>query len=247
MRVLIEIEYFGKNYAGWQVQKNAETVQNVLNENLTKLLKQEIKVCGSGRTDSGVHAIGQKAHFDYIGNFSIPKIPLAVNSTLPNDIRVKSAKVVDDDFHARFSAKKKTYIYKLYCSNISSPIRENTHTQVRADISKIDMEAMENAMKSLVGTHDFLGFSSTGSQVESTIRTIYSASIKKVGDELIFSITGNGFLYNMVRIIVGTVVTIGLKKLPPNAVSEVIINKNRNLAGKTYPAVGLYLASVDYD
>ncbi len=243
MRYLITIEYFGKNYAGWQSQKNAVGVADVLNQKLSELFNQKINVDGSGRTDAGVHAIGQMAHFDADPIIPPCRLAMAINTRLPYDIRVKKAIEVAPDFHARFDAKEKTYIYKMYVSRMLSPIRLDTHAQV---IPPIDFGKMQEAAKALVGTHDFIAFSSAARSVETTIRTVKSADITMDGDELVFSITGDGFLYNMVRIIVGTLVFIGKGKLPVSAINDMLKTGDRTLGGKTYSPCGLYLKEVKY-
>lgn len=245
-KILLTIEYFGKNYAGWQCQKNVKSIQQTIEEKLSLVLQQKIKIHASGRTDKGVHAYKQVAHFDYDGKMKPNNIVLAVNTTLPSDIRIVEGIYVEDDFHAQYSAKKKTYLYKFYVSRILSPIREDTYAQIEYSIEKLNFEKMENACKDLLGTHDFAGFSSTGSDKTNTIRTIYDAHLEKKGDEIFFYITGNGFLYNMVRIIAGTLAFIGVGFLGQEAISEVLETKNRKKAGKTFPAKGLYLLEVKY-
>lgn len=245
MRILLTVEYFGKNYAGWQRQKNATSVQQVLEEKLSLILQSPIVLSASGRTDSGVHALGQKAHFDYEGNFPVGKMAFAVNTTLPEDIRVLSAIKVSDDFHAQYSAKRKTYVYKMYVSRTLHPLK-NYHF-ARFPYDKVDFEKMERACEDLIGTHDFSGFSSTGSGIKTTVRTIYSATLRKDGEDITLEITGNGFLYNMVRIIAGTLAYIGAGLLPEDSVKTVLDTKNRKLAGKTFPPQGLYLKEVFYE
>ncbi len=244
MRYLITVEYLGKNYSGWQSQKNATGVADVLNEKLSQLFKQKINVDGSGRTDAGVHAIAQTAHFDADPVIPPSRLAMAVNTMLPHDIRVKKAVEVDGKFHARFDATEKTYVYKMYVSRMLSPLRLDTHAQV---IPPIDFAKMERATKDLVGRHDFVAFSSTGRSGETTVRTISDASIVMDGDEITFSVTGDGFLYNMVRIIVGTLVFIGKGKIPATAVQDMLKTGDRTLGGKTYAPQGLYLKSVKYD
>lgn len=245
MRYFVTVEYFGKNYVGWQSQINGVAVQDVLNRALSELFGEDIRTEGSGRTDSGVHAIGQTAHFDSDKVFPLNRLPMAVNSLLPKDIRVKSARIVPDDFHVRYSAKRKTYVYKMYVSRFISPVRADTHVQV---VPPVDVEIMKEALQDIVGTHDYRAFSATGSKItDNTVRTIYSAELTEDGDELTLTVTGDGFLYNMVRIIVGTLVFIGKGKRPPTALRDMIETGNRDLGGKTFPAHGLYLYSVVYD
>lgn len=246
-KILLTIEYFGKNYAGWQCQKDIKSVQGVLEEKLSKVLLQPIKIYGSGRTDSGVHALGQRAHFFYNGNLPAANIASAVNCELPDDIRVtNSEEIFDADFHAQYSAKSKTYMYKFYISRTLSPLRNQTSAQIPYDADRLDYGKMQKAVKDLIGTHDFKGFSSTGSGIKNTVRTIYEATLSKENDEITFIIKGNGFLYNMVRIIAGTLVWIGLDRLPLDAIEKTLTTKVRKNAGKTFPAHGLTLVSVEY-
>ncbi len=244
MRYLMTIEYSGKQYAGWQSQKNAIGIADVLNDRLSQLFHQKINVEGSGRTDAGVHAMAQVAHFDADPVIPPSRLAMAVNTMLPQDIRVLSAREVAPTFHSRFDAVEKTYVYKMYVSRILSPLRADTHAQV---IPPVDFGKMERAARDLVGRHDFIAFSSTGRSGETTVRTISNVSIKMDGDEIVFAVTGDGFLYNMVRIMVGTLVFIGKGKLPETAVKDMLETGNRRLGGKTYAPQGLYLASVVYD
>ncbi len=247
MRILLTIEYNGKNYAGWQRQKNALSIQQVLEEKLAVVLQTSVVLFASGRTDSGVHAYGQKAHFDYDGNIPVGKIAFAVNTMLPDDIRIMDAVVVADDFHAQYSAKKKTYVYKMYVSRTLRPLKNDFSARIPYDEDRLDFEKMQKACHDLVGTHDFVGFSSTGSGIKTTVRTVYSATLEKSGEDIVFTVCGNGFLYNMVRIIVGTLAYIGVGLLPDTAVKEVLEKKERTLGGKTYPPCGLYLKDVFYE
>lgn len=244
MRYLITVEYNGKNYSGWQSQQNAVSVQQIIEEKLSNLLKENIKIYGSGRTDSGVHAINQKAHFDTQSVLQMNKIPLAVNTTLPSDIRIKSIEKKNEDFHAQYSAKRKTYLYKFYLSRIISPLRDEMYAQV---IPPVNFELMKKGASLLKGKHDFKAFSSTGSGIKSTERTIYSIELTKKEDEIFLEIEGNGFLYNMVRIIAGTLIFLGKGKLTLADIEEALTTGNRKKAGKTFPAHALYLKDVIYD
>lgn len=247
MKILITVEYFGKNYAGWQRQKNALSIQQVLEEKLSLVLQSEIKLWGSGRTDSGVHALGQKAHFIYNGSFPLDRICSAVNTTLPSDIRLLEAKEVDESFHAQYNAKRKTYLYKYYVDRTLHPLKCELAAQIPYDESRFDFSKMQEACAKLIGEHDFRGFSSTGSGIENTVRTIYSAKLIKEGQDITLEICGNGFLYNMVRIIAGTLAFIAVGRLPVSAVEDTLSTKDRKKAGKTYPPQGLYLKYVEYD
>lgn len=245
MRILITIEYYGKNYAGWQRQKNALAVQQVLEERLGLILQSKVVLVASGRTDRGVHAMRQKAHFDYDGFFPVQKIAYAVNTTLPDDIRVLDAIEVPNDFHAQYSAKKKTYLYKMYVSKTLHPVKNLLSAQI--PYREVDFEKMQAACQDLVGTHDFAAFAATGSHITNTVRTVYHAELRKNGEDIEFEITGNGFLYNMVRIAVGTLVWIGIGKLPVTAVQEMLETGDRKKGGKTLPPHGLYLKNVIYE
>lgn len=244
MRILITIEYFGKNYAGWQRQKNALAVQQVLEEKLSLILQSNIILVASGRTDKGVHALGQKAHFDYDGFFPVEKIAYSVNTTLPDDIRVLDAINVPDDFHAQYSAKKKTYLYKAYVSRTLRPNKNLFSTQI--PYKDVDFEKMQIACKDLIGTHDFAAFAATGSHITNNVRTVFDATLKRDGEDIEFEITGNGFLYNMVRIAIGTLAWIGIGKLPVTAIKEMLETGDRTKGGKTLGPQGLYLKSVEY-
>ena len=244
MRILLTVEYFGKNYAGWQRQKNATSVQQVLEEKLSLILQSPIVLSASGRTDSGVHALGQKAHFDYEGNFPVGKMAFAVNTTLPEDIRVLSAIKVSDDFHAQYSAKRKTYVYKMYVSRTLHPLKNYHFARIPYD--KVDFEKMERACEDLIGTHDFSGFSSTGSGIKTTVRTIYSATLRKDGEDITLEITGNGFLYNMVRIIAATLLKVGMGIYPPEHVKEILESCDRRLSAPKAAACGLTLVEIKY-
>lgn len=244
MRYLITIEYFGKGYSGWQYQENALSVQQVLEDKIALLLKEDIKLVASGRTDKGVHALAQKAHFDTNSSFPMQRLPLAVNCTLPDDIRIKKIEKTDDLFHAQYSAKRKTYLYKFYLSSIVSPIRELTHAQITPPL---DFEKMKQGAEMLVGTHDFLAFSSTGSHIKKTIRTVFRIDLEMINDEIVMEVEGNGFLYNMVRIIAGTLVYLAKDKLAFEDIEEALTTGDRKKAGKTFPAHGLYLKEVNYD
>ena len=245
MRVLICFEYFGKNYCGLQAQPNLKTVQGELESVLSGFFAQSIEIVASGRTDAGVHAMGQCAHFDckQKNNFKIENLPLAVNNQM-NDIKIVWAKEVDENFSARFDVKKKTYLYKLYLSQNECPTKQNLALRVNKNI---DVGAMKEACKTLVGRHDFSAFRASGAQnKDDNVRTIFSARLIKRFDELHFEICGSGFLYNMVRIIVGTLVEIGAKKLNKNAFLTAFSSKSRKDLGQTAPPDGLYLKKVDY-
>lgn len=244
MRYLILIEYRGSRYGGWQRQLNALTVQEVLEEKISIFLKEKISLTASGRTDAGVHALGQAAHFDTESAFESDRFLKSVNSMLPDDIAVLSIREVPADFHARYTAKRKTYEYKLYVSPFIKPLKNGFAARVSPPVN---VELMRYVADFLIGEHDFTAFSSAGGSAKSGVRTIYSLDIEENGEDIIIRVDGNGFLYNMVRIIVGTLVEVGKGKIPPENVIHMLETGNRALGGKTYPAEGLYLKSVYYD
>ncbi|MEG1790968.1 MAG: tRNA pseudouridine(38-40) synthase TruA [Clostridia bacterium] len=241
---MITVSYLGTNYCGWQAQKNGVGVQSVLEQAFSKLFDKKTTLYGSGRTDAGVHARGQVAHFDADTPIPYDKIPYAVNTLLPSDIRVLDCRQVPDDFHARFSAKRKTYLYSIYCSPHGNPLIDATAEQITA---KLNIVSMANAAKALEGKHDFKCFEATGSNVKDTIRTVYSAEVFEDNGQIVISITGNGFLYNMVRIIAGTLVEVGRGKLQVDDIAAIIKSGDRKRAGKTLSAKGLCLLKVEYD
>jgi tRNA pseudouridine38-40 synthase len=243
MRVAIVVEYDGLPYCGWQGQKNGISVQQVLTEAMEKVLHEKVTLHASGRTDRGVHALGQVVHFDTNTCISVEKLPAAFNTYLPNSIAVKSAKEVSPSFHARFAAKQKTYVYKIYNSKIRSPIKQNTHCHIK---NSLDFEKMQEAAELLVGTMDYKCFMASGSFVQNTVRTIYSLTVAKEGDEITLTVTGNGFLYNMVRIIAGTLIYVGCSKITLEGLKRALETGDRKLAGKTLPPHGLYLHSAEY-
>ncbi|MEG2001826.1 MAG: tRNA pseudouridine(38-40) synthase TruA [Clostridia bacterium] len=242
-RVKVTISYDGGDYHGWQRQPNGVCVQEIVEKTLAEICGTAIKIYASGRTDEGVHAIGQVFHFDNPTTIPADRICFVLNRILPNDIVATASELVSDDFNARYSAKRKTYLYKMYFSTMDLPFERKY--KLRID-TKIDIEKMRQAANYLVGIHDFVGFSATGSYVGSTIREIFDASFTEVGNELQFRVTGSGFLYNMVRIIVGTLLEVGYGKYQPERVRDVLLSKNRKLAGKTVSGVGLYLEKVEY-
>lgn len=242
-RVKLIIAYDGTNYCGWQVQINGITVEEVINEKLTELLGEKITVIGASRTDSGVHALGNVAVFDTETKIPAEKISFALNQRLPNDIRIQQSEEVPADFHPRFCDSIKTYEYKILNRRFDIPTyRLYTHFVYMP----LDVEKMQQAAAYIVGEHDFASFCSSGSQVENTIRTVYNLDIEKQNDIISIRISGNGFLYNMVRIIVGTLIKVGLGIYPPEYVAEIIAAKDRYKAGPKAPACGLTLVGIDY-
>ncbi len=243
MRVKLVIEYEGTAYSGWQRQANGISVQEMLERAFFLASGEKATVHGAGRTDAGVHAEAQTAHLDT--NCSIPpgKISYAMNMLLPPDIRVRRSMEVSEEFHARFSAKAKTYRYTFYNDIHSSALHRNTTTHIHA---RLDISAMKAAAAFLRGTHDFACFCSSGSDVKDTVRTIYRLEITSQDPFLYIDVTGSGFLYNMVRIIAGTLIDVGMKKISPEYVREIIGGGDRKLASATAPARGLTLKEVHY-
>lgn len=242
-RIKLTIEYLGTAYCGWQRQKNGISVQEVIEDAAKKLFKEDIAITGSGRTDSGVHAKGQVAHFDVDTTVPVRNMPFALNSYLPDDIQILSAEEVDMSFHARFGAKAKTYRYTLYVDKHKHPLidMQATNVHVRPDIA-----LMREAANKLIGEHDFKCFLAAGSNVKDTVRTIYSLDVDEIDGIIHITVCGNGFLYNMVRILTGTLYYVGTGKLKVSDVDRIVEGKERKLAGKTLPAKGLTLLSVLY-
>lgn len=243
MRYALLIEYDGRGFGGWQRQKNAPSVQEKLEDALSDLFGAPTPTVGSGRTDAGVHALGQVAHFDAETDIPLFKIKFALNARLPEEIRIKEVYKTAPGFHAIDSVKKKTYLYRLYVSEVASPLRSGFYTRVSPPL---DIELMRRAADKLVGEHDFRAFSSTGSDAKTSVRTIYRIDIVENKDEIFIEIEGNGFLYNMVRIISGTLVAVAKGKIPLENIDIMLESGDRRLGGKTFPAGGLVLKSVDY-
>lgn len=235
------IEYDGTNYHGWQSQVNAAAVQDVIAGALRKLTGEDTKLSGAGRTDAGVHAYGQVANFQTDSRIPAEKFSYAINSMLPGDIVIKSSDEVGLDFHSRFSARGKKYKYLIYNDIHPSALLRNRAYHIS---DKLDFVAMQNAGPCFVGTHDFSAFRASGSSVESSVRTVTDIRLEKQGDLIEMSIAADGFLYNMVRIIAGTLVEVGTGKKLPKDIPEIIGSGDRSRAGKTAPAHGLYLVEV---
>lgn len=237
------IEYDGTGYGGWQKQKNAPSIQQEIEEGIYKLTRERVTLIGSGRTDSGVHARGQVANFLTSSNLPPDRFSYALNSVLPEDIRVLSSQEVDYKFHARYSAKGKRYRYSMIIRPHGTAIGRNYYYHLR---HRLDIDAMKKASKYLIGTHDFKAFQAAGSSVKDTIRRIDRAELTWEEPYLYFDIEGNGFLYNMVRIIVGTLILVGQNKIEYKMMDNIIKSKDRQMAGPTAPAHGLCLEEVYY-
>lgn len=243
-RVKLTVAYDGTNYCGWQVQPNGLAVQEVLNRCLSELLGEKISTIGASRTDAGVHALGNVAVFDTNARMPADKISFALNTRLPEDIRIQDSREVEPDFHPRFQETVKTYEYKIYNRKFPDPTKR---LYSYFYYYPLDVEKMQRGAEYLVGTHDFKSFSTYKPEVESTVRTIYSLSVKRSEDDLItIRIQGNGFLYNMVRIIAGTLIRVGGGYYPPEYVQTILKAKDRELAGETARPEGLTLVEIRY-
>jgi len=242
MRAILTLCYDGTDFHGWQIQSNAVTVQGELMAALKKIFGAPVPVAGCSRTDAGVHAKTFVCHADLPSPFPLDRLPLALNALLPASIAVQSAESAPEGFHARFSCKGKTYCYRVYNARLRDPFQEH-----RAYFfpRPLDAERMHLAAQWYVGKHDFAAFAATGSVVEDTVRTIYDFSVERKGDLIEFRVTGNGFLYNMVRIMVGTLISREMGKLSYE-IPEILERGDRTLAGITVPPQGLYLERVCY-
>ncbi|NLH96111.1 MAG: tRNA pseudouridine(38-40) synthase TruA [Clostridiaceae bacterium] len=252
--IKLVIEFDGTAYHGWQSQENAVTVQDTLTAAVRRLTGENCSITGSSRTDTGVHALGFVCNFFTGSPIPADKFSFALNTMLPDDIRVVSSEEVPGDFHSRFSAKGKRYLYYIYNSTFASALLRHRAYHV---YYPLDVDEMDRAAKHFIGTHDFLAFSASGYSAKTTVRTITEAKVSKVsqarhfvhpkGGQLIeFSVTGNGFLYNMVRIMAGTLVEVGFGKIRADDIPGILAGLDRRQAGRTAPPHGLYLAEVFY-
>ena len=241
--IKLVIEYDGKGFNGWQKQPNKLNIQGEIESAINRITGETVELYASGRTDAGVHALGQTANFKTNSNIPIEKMCIAINSQLKNSIVIKSAEEVSEDFHCRYNCKGKKYRYIINNSLNGSAIYRGLEYHMPV---KLCIEDMKKALKYFEGKHDFKAFKSSGTSSKSSIREIYSAELKQDGERIIIELTGSGFLYNMVRIISGTIVDVGLGKIKPDDIPEIINKKERTNAGKTLPAHGLYLVEVYY-
>ncbi len=238
------IEYDGKDFNGWQKQPSKLNIQGTIEQAIKIITGEEVNLDASGRTDAGVHAFGQVANFKTNSNIPVEKIPIALNSNLKKSIRIILAEEVDEKFHSRLACKKKTYRYVINNSEFSSAIYRNLETHIP---QKLNIEKMKEAAKYFEGEHEFKAFKASGTSSKSSVRTIYKAEVIQMPNNRIYiELTGNGFLYNMVRIIAGTLVDVGMGKTKSEDIKNIINSKDRNLAGKTLPPNGLFLVSVEY-
>ena len=244
-RIAIGVEYEGTAYKGFQKQKStSQTIQGLIDEALSQVADQKIKSVCSGRTDAGVHAYCQTIHFDTTSSRKNKAWVQGGNSLLPKDIRFIWAQKVNNNFHSRFSAISRTYRYIIRNSSFSSALNRNRHLWIKEDL---DLQSMRRASSYLIGDRDFTSFRSSSCQSKSSFRNIYSIKIKKKGELILIDITANAFLLNMVRIIVGTLLEVGRKKVTPNKVKSILDAKDRKLAGKTASPEGLYFVGTNYE
>lgn len=244
MQILLTMSYDGTVYAGWQRQENALAVQEVVENALAGLLSRELTVRAASRTDAGVHALGQRASF-FAPDLRVPpeKLPAVLNALLPEDISVTAAEIVPEDFNPQFHARRKTYVYNFYNAPHPNPLFSRYSAFVPQEL---DFGAMQAAAEFFVGRHDFAAFCAVGSSAKTTVREVFSCAVEKQNGLIAMKITGGGFLYNMVRIIAGTVLYVGLKKIPQKKIPEIIASRERKNAGKTMPPQGLVLLDVKY-
>ncbi len=243
MRVKLVVEYEGTNYSGWQIQPNGLTIEQVLNETLSSLLGEEITVTGASRTDAGVHSLGNVAVFETHTKMPAEKISFALNQRLPEDIVVQESCQVPEDFHPRFSKSRKTYEYRILNCRFRQPLERRTSYFYHYPL---DVSAMQKAAAYLVGEHDFTSFASVHAQTNTYVRTIYALDVVREGDMIRIRVQGNGFLYNMVRIIAGTLIQVGAGIKKPEDMESILAGKDRELAGPTAPAHGLTMIGLEY-
>ena len=242
--IKLTIEYDGKKFNGWQKQPDKLNIQGEIENAIKEITGEEVDLIGSGRTDAGVHAFGQVANFKTNSNLPIEKFAIAINSKLKKSIIVKQAEEVEERFHSRYNAKKKTYRYVINNSKQGTAIYRDLECHIPMNLN---IQEMKKASKYFEGEHDFKAFKASGTSSKSSIRTIYKAEVIAEGDRIKIELTGNGFLYNMVRIISGTLVDVGLGKIKPEEIPCIIESGDRSKAGKTLPAHGLYLVEVKYE
>lgn len=241
--IRLTVAYDGGRYHGFQRQNNAVSVQNILEDKLSRVFGDEITLAASGRTDTGVHAYGQVISFFTAGTIPVERIVRAVNSRLPDDIVVREAAEMTADFHARYSARSKVYKYKIQQGETLNPFRRNFAWYIR---NQLDDDAVNRAMEYIVGQHDFSAFRASGSVQNNPVRTLYEARCERCGEMLEFTFWGDGFLYHMVRNLVGTLVNVGNGKLTVDGFRKILAGGDRTKAGATAPAQGLYLYKVYY-
>ena len=252
MKLLIKLSYVGSDFCGYQVQHGKRTVQGTLTEAAKALFTYDCDITGCSRTDSGVHAnmfcatISKKGESGLETRLSPDRIVLALNAHLPDDIHVYEASFVDDDFHARYGVKHKEYIYRICLGGHNVPFMRKRAMMYYKKLSDTDIENMQKAAAAFCGEHDFSAFMAQGSKIVSTVRCVKYASVEKIGDEIIFKVAADGFLYNMVRIMAGTLIAVGEGKIKCEDIEKIILSRDRKNAGQTAPPDGLYLNFVEY-
>ena len=242
-RVMLTVAYDGTAYHGWQIQPNGETIEGILNRCLSETLGEKIEVIGASRTDSGVHAMGNIAVFDTDSPIPADKISYALNQRLPEDIKIQKSEEVASDFHPRHCESRKTYEYRIYCAPFPMPVKR---LYAHYTYIPMDMERMRRGASYLVGKHDFKSFCSAEAQVETTVRQVDSVEVVQEGQEIVIRVAGRGFLYNMVRIIAGTLMEVGRGHIAPEEVKTILEAKDRQAAGPTAPACGLTLVKYEF-
>lgn len=244
MKIALKITYDGTNFCGWQKQPNKRSVQEEIEFAIFGATGCKVALFSSGRTDAGVHALGQIAHFEIDKQINVSQLVACLNAYLPSDVKIINAWIAQENFDARYTAKQKTYIYRFYASRFEYPLKIGRELRVN---DYVNINAMRKTLPYLIGTKDFRSFVARKSGKTDFVRTIIDAKINQLSDfEFEFEITGNGFLYNMVRIIMGTLLLVGYGKREPEDVEKIIEKKDRTLAGKTMPAFALYLKEVKY-
>ncbi len=252
MKLLLRIAYLGTAYCGYQVQPNGVSIQQKLNEATRALFGFDCDIVGCSRTDSGVHArdfcatVAEKGKSGILTSVPTERIPQALSAHLPQDICVWDAQEVPEDFHARYGVREKEYVYRFYNRAVPDPFEEGRAAHIPKPITKQGLLQMQAAAETLIGTQDFAAYMAQGSKVQSTVRTVTRAEVERAGDVIEFRIAANGFLYNMVRILAGTLLEVGLGKRTPEDVIAVTASRDRSRAGSTMPAAGLYLNRVTY-
>ncbi|PWL47919.1 MAG: tRNA pseudouridine(38-40) synthase TruA [Clostridiales bacterium] len=243
MRIGLKIEYDGTAYGGWQRQKNAPSIQQTIEEALERALGCSCRVIGAGRTDAGVHAYGQVAHLDIETKIPADRFSYILNQKLPDDIRIVQSWQAAENFHARRDAIGKHYRYTIYQAPHASALERNSSVHVP---QQLDVKKMQQAAQVLIGEHDFSAFRTVGSNIVGTVRTVYRLEVQQQGQHIHIDIWGNGFLYNMVRIIAGTLIEVGKGKIPVQEMQSILDSKERARAGATAPAKGLAMCEVFY-
>ena len=239
--IKLTIEYDGKDFNGWQKQPNKLNIQGTIEQAIKSITGEDVELNASGRTDAGVHALGQVANFKTNSQIPIDKMAIAINSRMKKSIVIKKAEEVDERFHSRLSCKRKTYRYVINNSPEGTAIYRYLETHIP---QKLDVQKMQEAIKYFVGEHDFKAFKASGTSSKNSVRTIYDAKVEQKDDRIFIELTGNGFLYNMVRIISGTLLEVGLGNIKAEDIPNIIESKDRKMAGKTLPPHGLYLVEV---